>query len=265
VFFWVNAATGAGRSPQPWLVATRRLGRRGPRVAPVSSIWSGALLAVWRADGAATGARLGVSIDTRLAPGACSEAPERARMDTAIFLNGGRRVLPGTHVPPQAPMRHRFWASSGALCTDLLSVVCRSDRPSGGVVSSEHRGFLSRTRAPRAGGGIDWVATLTEPWAFSASSRGRWGAELAISGGLGNLPRHRIATPRSGRRPRVHEGGSRNPGMHSEVLPGVLGVGSVRFSGAVVYRSDRPSARGGIQPTPHGASLSKVPRWILLL
>ena len=45
-------------------------------------------------------------------------------MDTAIFLNGGRRVLPGTHVPPQAPMRHRFWASSGALCTDLLSVVC---------------------------------------------------------------------------------------------------------------------------------------------
>ena len=237
-------------------------------MAPVSSIWSGALLAVWQADGAATGARLGVSIDTRLAPGACSEAPERARMDTAIFLNGGRRVLPGTHVPPQAPMRHRFWASSGALCTDLLSVVCRSDRPSGGVVSSEHRGFLSRTRAPRAGGGIDWVATLTEPWAgwaCSASSRGRWGAELAISGGLGNLPRHRIATPRSGRRPRVHEGGSRNPGMHSEVLPGVLGVGSVRFPGAVVYRSDRPSARGGIQPTPHGASLSKVPRWILLL
>ena len=107
-------------------------------------------------------------------------------------------------------MRHRFWASSGALCTDLLSVVCRSDRPSGGVVSSEHRGFLSRTRAPRAGGGIDWVATLTEPWACSASSRGRWGAELAISGGLGNLPRHRIATPRSGRRPRVHEGGSWN-------------------------------------------------------
>ena len=93
-------------------------------------------------------------------------------------------------------MRHRFWASSGALCTDLLSVVCRSDRPSGGVVSSEHRGFLSRTRAPRAGGGIDWVATLTEPWAFSASSRGRWGAELAISGGLGSLPRGTGLPPR---------------------------------------------------------------------
>jgi hypothetical protein len=60
----------------------------------------------------------------------------------------------------------RIWARS---------CVCRSDRPSGGVVTSQHR------RAPiedaRAGRGWWDLGRRVEPWACSASfrARGRWG------------------------------------------------------------------------------------------
>ena len=91
----------AGRLLRRWLATTRRLGRRGPRVAPVSSIWSGALPAVRRAE-CREGARPGVSIDTRLALGASSEAPERAGMATTISQR--RPCGLGRHVPPQAPI-----------------------------------------------------------------------------------------------------------------------------------------------------------------
>ena len=82
----------AGRPLRRWLATTRRLGRRGPRVAPVPSIWSGALLAVWRAR-----------VPRGRAPGSVD------RYKTSP---------------------DRFWASSGGRCTDLGAVVCPSDRPS---------------------------------------------------------------------------------------------------------------------------------------
>ena len=40
----------AGCSPRPWVAITRPLGRRGPRVASVPSIWSEPLHAMWRAE-----------------------------------------------------------------------------------------------------------------------------------------------------------------------------------------------------------------------
>ena len=39
----------AGCSPRPWVAITSPLGRRGPRVASVPSIWSEPLHAMWRA------------------------------------------------------------------------------------------------------------------------------------------------------------------------------------------------------------------------
>ena len=87
----------AGRPLRRWLATTSRLGRRGPRVAPVPSIWSGALPAVRRAE-CREGARPRVSIDTRLALGASSEAPERAGMATTISQR--RPCGLGRHMPP---------------------------------------------------------------------------------------------------------------------------------------------------------------------
>ena len=40
----------AGCSPRPWVAITSPLGRRGPRVASVPSIWSEPLHAMWRAE-----------------------------------------------------------------------------------------------------------------------------------------------------------------------------------------------------------------------
>ena len=87
-------------------------------------------------------------------------------------------------VGPRRPGRHGevggvlvsvlypFWAGRGSLRKDLGAVAYRSDRPSRGVVTSQHR--LAPKEDARAGGcWRDWVAAL-RLWACSASLRERW-------------------------------------------------------------------------------------------
>ena len=97
-------------------------------MAPVPSIWSGALPAVRRAE-CREGARLGVSIDTRLAPRACSEVPERARMVTTISQRWPCRL--GRHVPPAGtdPRCGRRVAASETWCSRPRDIGTRRRCP----------------------------------------------------------------------------------------------------------------------------------------
>jgi hypothetical protein len=86
----VSVALGRGSPASQAL--TLEVSRRGPHVqppCPQSGRRNGALHALWRAApraprGARKALRSGSANDTRLAPPACSELPERARMDTSF-------------------------------------------------------------------------------------------------------------------------------------------------------------------------------------
>ena len=166
----------AGWPLRRWLATTRRLGRRGPRVAPVPSIWSGALPAVRRAE-CREGARLGVSIDTRLALGASSEAPERAGMATTISQR--RPCGLGRHVPPQAPIPAAGGAvpASETRCSRPRDIGTRRRCPTHSGERPTRHGHARLAR--RSTLGMVWLVTTPSlepkcPTSVRRSSRAPW-------------------------------------------------------------------------------------------
>ena len=219
-------------------------------MAPVPSIWSGALPAVRRAE-CREGARLGVSIDTRLAPRACSEAPERAGMATTISQR--RPCGLGRHMPPVGT-DPRCWRLGGGLRNGVLASP-RHRHPTVMPSSLRRATHAPRPRSARAplgllqgGGWLPPPPTRTYVYHQRATLKP---SALGESGWASCVARaSRICTNPPGRRLRHFGGGDRiscyrirwpvsprGPARHGE-LGGVL-VSIPRPFGRALYRSSR--------------------------
>ena len=93
-----------------------------------------------------------------------------------------------------------------------------------------------------------------EPWACSASSRGRWGTELAFSGGFGNIPRQ-DCHPAG----RAQSWGSRWASQNPDIHSGLVGAVLLRIR-AQFRMSFRGPAFWSCAPPEHGRILHGRPR-----
>ena len=196
---------------------------------PVPSIWSGALPAVRRAE-CREGARPRVSIDTRLALGASSEAPERARMVTTISQRWPCRL--GRHVPPTGtdPRCGRRVAASETWCSRPRDIGTRRRCPTHSGERPTRHGHARLARRSTLSRVVAGYHPPTRTYVYHQHVTIK-PSDLGESGWASCVARaSRVCTKPPGRRVRHFEGrhrisyssirspvGPRRPGRHGEV------------------------------------------------